>query len=116
VPHADAEKEFVIYCDESDRDGLFYSNFYGGLIIGASQLDRVVNKLEAKKIELNLTQEVKWEKVTANYLEKYKQLINCFFEEVENNNLKVRIIFIRSANCMNDQNIGNKDEQYLEPV
>jgi hypothetical protein len=31
------EKEYIIFCDESDRFGKYYSNFYGGVIVGPSQ-------------------------------------------------------------------------------
>ncbi len=108
------DKEYIIYCDESDRDGVFYSNFYGGLIVGASQLDRINEKLNKKKQELNLTQEIKWEKVTANYLEKYKDFISCFFEEVLHGHIRTRIMFIRSAYSIAEETKGERDEQYLK--
>lgn len=76
------EKEYLIFCDESERDGKYYSNFYGGLLVGASQYERITKRLNAIKLELNLFGEVKWEKVTERYLSKYEILIRHFFEEV----------------------------------
>ena len=92
-----AEKEYILFCDESDKEGKFYSNFYGGLIVGASQFERVTRRLEQKKHELNLYHEVKWERVTEQYLAKYIELIRCFFEEIAQRNIKVRIMFRQNA-------------------
>ena len=65
-------KEFVIYCDESIEKGAYYSDFYGGVLVASKDLDNVVQRLENCKADLNLHQEVKWIKVTENYLEKYQ--------------------------------------------
>ena len=81
--HTWYEKEYIIFCDESDQDGKFYSNFYGGLIVGASQYERVTNLLNEQKNQLNLFGEIKWEKVTEKYLDKYLQLIHFFFDEMK---------------------------------
>lgn len=87
------DKEYTIFCDESDVSGAYYSNFYGGVMVGSSQYDRVTARLNAEKTRLNLFAEVKWSKVTALYLPKYQDLIKVFFEEVRAGNLKVRIMF-----------------------
>ena len=86
------DKEFILFCDESDRRGKYYSNFYGGVITGSSQYQRLTDLLNNKKADLNLYQEVKWEKVTEQYLEKYMELIRVFFEEV-------RVAISASALC-----------------
>lgn len=91
------DKEFILFCDESDRRGKYYSNFYGGVMIGSSQYQRVTQRLNEKKAELNLYQEVKWEKVTEAYLEKYKQLMHTFFEEIGQGHVRVRIMFRQNA-------------------
>lgn len=91
------DKEFILFCDESDRHGKYYSNFYGGVIVGSSQYQRVVEKINDTKRELNLHQEVKWEKVTQQYLEKYIEFIHIFFEEVAQKNIRVRIMFRQNA-------------------
>ena len=88
-----AEKEYLIFCDESDVAGAYYSNFYGGVMVGSSQYDRITARLNAEKTRLNLFGEVKWSKVLAPYLAKYQDLIRVFFEEVRQGHLKVRIMF-----------------------
>lgn len=92
-----SEKEYILFCDESDGRGKYYSNFYGGVLVGASQYMRVTQRLNEKKTELNLYGEVKWEKVTQLYLAKYQELIHTFFEEVAQGHLKVRIMFRQNA-------------------
>lgn len=91
------DKEYILFCDESDRHGKYYSNFYGGVIVGSSQYERITDRLNNTKADLNLYQEVKWEKVTKKYLTKYEELIRVFFEEVFHNNLRVRIMFRQNA-------------------
>lgn len=91
------DKEYIIFCDESDVAGKYYSNFYGGVLVGSSQYDRVTKRLNAEKQKLNLFGEVKWSKVTANYVAKYESLIRTFFHEVRAKHLRVRIMFRQNA-------------------
>ena len=106
-----AEKEYIIFCDESEKKGRFYSNFYGGLIVGASQFERVTQRLNQKKQELNLFHEIKWERVSEPYLAKYAEFIHAFFGEVVNGNIKVRIMFRQNA----QRPSGLTPEQIEEP-
>ena len=92
-----SEKEYILFCDESDRRGKYYSNFYGGVMVGASQYQRITQRLEETKVALNLFAEVKWEKVTAQYLDKYLSLMSIFFNEIRQINLRVRIMFRQNA-------------------
>jgi hypothetical protein len=88
-----ADKEYLIFCDESDVTGAYFSNFYGGVLVGSSQYDRITRRLNAQKQRLNLFGEVKWSKVSKPYLSKYQALIKTFFDEVAKGHLKVRIMF-----------------------
>ena len=88
--------EYVIYTDESEKKGKFYSNFYGGVLVRSPDLHPVIDRLEQCKARLNLHQEVKWQKVTENYLEKYKALIDEFFDEVAAGRAKVRVMFTQN--------------------
>jgi len=87
------EREYIIFCDESEVFGRYYSNFYGGVMVGASQHDRITIRLNAEKQRLNLFGEIKWSKVSENYLVKYQEMIRMFFEEIRAGHLKVRIMF-----------------------
>ena len=91
------DKEYIIFCDESDFAGKYYSNFYGGVLVGSSQYDGITKRLNAEKQRLNLFGEVKWSKVTENYVTKYESLIHIFFREVRANHVRVRIMFRQNA-------------------
>ncbi|MFA6545461.1 MAG: DUF3800 domain-containing protein [Limisphaerales bacterium] len=91
------EKEYLLFCDESDTSGKFYSNFYGGVLVGSSQYDRMTARLNAEKHRLNLFGEVKWAKVSANYLGKYEELMRMFFSELRHGHARVRIMFRQNA-------------------
>src|ERR1041384_3677098 len=71
--------------------------FYGGVLVGSSQYDRITTRLNAEKRRLNLFGEVKWSKVSEPYLQKYQDLMQIFFDEVRAGHLKVRIMFRHNA-------------------
>ncbi len=73
------EITYRIYADESVSNGKYYSNFYGGALVKTTNIPEIEKALNDKKEELNLNGEIKWTKVTENYLEKYTEIINLFF-------------------------------------
>jgi len=85
--------EYVVYCDESEKSSRFYSNFYGGALIRSLDIHKVIERVNKKKNALNLYQEVKWQKVTEPYLDKYCSLMDEFFDLVKADKIKVRIMF-----------------------
>lgn len=88
-----AKRRYVIYCDESLKRGEYYSNFFGGVLLKAEDRQIISELLNEKKAELNLGNELKWQRVTGNYLEKYEEFITYFFEFVSSGRIKVRIMF-----------------------
>lgn len=108
------EKEFIIICDESDRKGAYYSNFYGGLIVGGSEYQRISNELNQLKKDLNLFGEIKWQKVTERYLNKYIALMTLFFEKVRSGKVKVRIMFTHNAWEPTSLNTEDKEFGYFK--
>lgn len=85
--------EYIIYCDESVSDGKHFTDFFGGVLVRNTDYDIIRGALNAKKQELNLKGEIKWIKVTENYLNKYRQMMDLFFSFIKENRLKVRIMF-----------------------
>ncbi len=85
--------EYVIYADESISSGSYFSNFYGGLLVRSTDLLRVQALLSDKAQELNLFRELKWSKVTSQYLPRYMELMELFFDLVAEDAIKVRIMF-----------------------
>ena len=91
------KRQYLIYADESHRKGKYFSNFYGGALVNYIELEKITDKLNLKKKQLGLFQEVKWTKVTEQYLDKYIELIDYFFEFVKSNKIKIRIMFRQNA-------------------
>ncbi len=86
----------IIYCDESSKKGVYFGNFYGGALVKSADFDNINNTIEAKKDELNLLGEVKWQKVTSQYLNKYISLMDTFFEFIQEGKVKIRIMFTQN--------------------
>ena len=89
--------EFVIYTDESVKDGVYFSNYYGGVLVRSRDLENVCQTLADVKASQNLHGELKWTKVTDNYLEKYKTVMDSFFELIAADMAKVRIMFTNNT-------------------
>ncbi len=84
---------YYIWCDESDKEGEYYSNFFGGILIESKNLKRVMDKMEKTIKELDITEEIKWQKVNQHFYEKYIKLVDFIFELLEENLIKIRIFF-----------------------
>lgn len=107
-------EEYIIYCDESAKKGKYFGNFYGGAITSGNKINKLNSILNLKKQELNLLGEIKWSKVTENYLQKYTEIIDLFFDYIKNSDIKIRIMFkpiCYIANNLTDNQIDN--EYYL---
>ena len=91
------DKEYIIFCDESDKKGKYYSNFYGGVLVGSSNWDSVVQRLSKVALDNNITSEVKWSKVGAYELEGYQKLMEAFFTEMDAGVLRMRVMFRQNA-------------------
>lgn len=101
---------YILYCDESADSGPKFSDFFGGCILNSEDLHKVQTALETRKKELNLFSEIKWTKVTDNYLEKYINIIDLFFDFIAQGKIKVRImfrktddVFVRSGSTVDDK-------------
>ena len=84
---------YYIWCDESDKEGEYYSNFYGGILIGSKDLPRVLKKMEQKVAELDITEEIKWQKVNEHMFSRYLSLVDFIFDLLEVGLIKIRIFF-----------------------
>jgi hypothetical protein len=89
-------RELTIYCDESDGSGKHFSNFYGGALVESIHLSEVIARLDACKQRLNFHGEVKWQKITANYEQKYKDFASEIFALVGEGKLKLRVMFTQN--------------------
>ena len=107
------KRQYVIYADESHRKGKFYSNFYGGALVDYCELEKLSTQLNNKKNELGLFSEVKWTKVTEQYLDKYIKLIDFFFKYVNSNKIKIRIMFRQNANVPQNLSREHEEKEYF---
>ena len=91
-------ERYVIFCDESIKDGSHFSNFFGGVLMSSKHLAYVTRVLEAKKSELQMHGEVKFTKITENYQDKYIELVKAFFALMHEGRIKVTIMFTQNIN------------------
>ena len=85
--------EYVLYCDESSDKGPLFVDFFGGCLVDGRYIDEISANLNSKKEELGLLGEIKWTKVTEQYLDKYIAMIDLFFEYVRAGKIRIRIMF-----------------------
>ena len=107
------EKEYLIFCDESDRRGRYYSNFYGGVRVAASQLAPVEAALNAKKAALGLNSEIKWQKVGADVVERYEQFMREFFDQIAAGRVCMRVMFTQNAQVPTGLTREQEEESYF---
>lgn len=84
---------YHIWFDESDKEGEFYSNFYGGILIKSTDVERVLDMMRIFVEENNLNEEIKWQKANVFNLDKYKKVVDFIFDLLENGLIKIRIFF-----------------------
>ena len=89
--------EYIIYCDESISNGRYFSDFYGGSLVRSKDLEFVLGELKEVMKKNNLMAEVKWTKVTQQYLEKYFSVMDTFFALIKKDLIKTRIMFRQAA-------------------
>lgn len=106
------ERELILFCDESISKGEYYSNFYGGVLVPATQYMRISQYLSRVCEEHGIRDEVKWQKCTEQRLEPYKKIIDAFFDELIADNLRVRIMFRQNALIPLNLTDEHKEKQY----
>lgn len=108
-----AKRNYIIYGDESDKSGNFCGNFFGGVILKAEDRQAIEELLIAKKNELNFGNELKWQKVTPQYLEKYTEFMSYFFTFVSSGRLKIRVMFTQNIHQPHNLSPEQRDESYF---
>lgn len=105
--------EYIIYADESAKKGTYYSHFYGGILVRSPDLSPVQSQLEQTKASLNLFQEIKWQKVTSQYLNKYLAMMRVFFDFVASDKVKVRIMFTSNVHIPQGLDAYQRENEYF---
>lgn len=85
---------YYIWLDESDKEGKYYSNFYGGILIDSDVIEEVLSlsKEEVEKVGLK-DEEIKWQKVNNYTFDKYKDIVDFIFRLLKDGKVKIRIFF-----------------------
>lgn len=91
-------REYIIYCDESDDKGEFYSNFYGGALLLANDREAIENVLTEAKGPLARDSEFKWTYIGPHNEQLYIAFMEAFFGLIADSYLKVRIMFTQNIN------------------
>ena len=89
-------RELILYCDESDSSGKHFGNFYGGALVESKHQAEVIARLAACKLRLNLFGELKWQKITEPYAQKYIDFLEEVVALVKEGKLKIRIMFTQN--------------------
>lgn len=106
--------EYFIWCDESVKKGRYFSNFYGGILVKSKDLRFVQRKIMEVRDKEGLYNEIKWQKVTEHYWEKYRSVIDIFFDLLESEKIKMRIMFTQNSNKpLNLSNEQLEDEFFI---
>lgn len=89
-------RELILYCDESDSSGRHFGNFYGGALVESIHQQEVIARLVSTQQRLNLLGEIKWQKITEPYAQKYIEFISTVFELIREGKIKIRIMFTQN--------------------
>jgi len=87
--------------------------FLGGCVVSSRDWQLITDELNAKKRELNLYGEVKWSKVTKNYLNKYIELVDLFFSFIKTGKVKIRIMFQNNKDEQSECDTERPSDRYL---
>lgn len=108
-----SDKHYIIYADESDKKGRFYSNFFGGVLLSADEQQRITRELDEVKAELGLTHEVKWQHVDSTCVDRYIEFVRAYFKYIASSRLKVRIMFTQNMRVPINLVKRHHDDQYF---
>jgi hypothetical protein len=104
--------KYIIYCDESEHKGRFYSNFYGGALIKAADRERIETALRVAKAGIN--GEAKWTKITEQDETRYIELARKFLEFVRDGSIKMRVMFTQNIHSTDHVDDYEQEARYFK--
>jgi hypothetical protein len=105
--------EYFIWCDESVKKGRINSNFYGGVLVPSTHVNKVAAAIQKVCAKQNLHHELKWQNVSAPYLEKYKAVMSIFFRQLKAGKVKVRIMYRQTAHVAKGLNKNQSENEFF---
>ena len=106
------EKEYWIFADESVQDGRLFSNFFGGCIVPARLHADIENRLRIHKAKIGFLKELKWQRVTEQWLAGYERMVTAFFDELRHGHVRMRVMFRDNAACPESLSRKQREEAY----
>jgi hypothetical protein len=91
-------RQYIIYCDESDDKGRYYSNFYGGALLLANDRQMIERALTESKGQHAQNSEFKWTHIGPNNEDRYIAFVEAIFKLLSDGVLKLRIMFTQNIN------------------
>lgn len=79
----------------------------------SEHLKEVQDRLKAICDKHHFFDEIKWQKVSEHYLQKYVAVMNVFFALIKENKIKVRIMFTQNAFVVKNLTEVQKKEEYF---
>ena len=104
--------DYIIYCDESKAKGRFYSNFYGGALIKAS--DRQAIEAGLREAASGINGEAKWTKIWERDEARYIAFVGKFLELVDGGLIKVRVMFTQNIHRTDHIEYYEEDAKYFK--
>lgn len=104
--------EYVIWCDESIKNGKHFSDFHGGILVRSIHLREVNDRLRGVLHQLHYHHEAKWQSVTAYTPEVYQALVIELFTLIREDKAKVRIMFRQSAHMAQNLTPAQRDRSF----
>ena len=85
--------EYVVYCDESCHDLSQLHDFMaiGGLWVVREAKPALLNELRNLRGEIELFGEIKWQKTSRKYLDRYQKVVDFFFDS---SSMQYRVIVV----------------------
>ncbi|MBG6163236.1 hypothetical protein IWQ54_002899 [Labrenzia sp. EL_195] len=108
-----SKRHYIIYTDESDKRGKYYSNFFGGVILRSSDQQEINFRLNEKKFDLGLNHEAKWQFVDRSNVDRYIDFVKLYFEFIATSRLKARIMFTQNMRVPIGLERRHHDQQYF---
>ncbi|BCG87129.1 hypothetical protein MesoLj113c_32390 [Mesorhizobium sp. 113-3-9] len=104
---------YIIYCDESNDKGRYYSNFYGGALLRGNDRELIEARLSTAKAATKLQGEIKWTKISEYNEACYTAVIDEVFSIIRDGLLKIRIMFTQNINQNSHVNYEVENEYFM---
>lgn len=90
--------KYYIYCDESDKKGINYSDFFGGALVKQSHVLAIEKEIADFKAKHSYKGELKWNKIKIHHKKIYTEFVELIFQIIKKYDIKVRIFFRQNIN------------------